>query len=123
MIMPAWLLLIWCGCAATCAAAVTARAVGGASTATWSLAPLPRSRTHGLAWSIGAGVFAYPVLYGVLFELMHRADLRAGLVLGIVHGAVMFAFVRQRDSTRSAFRPAVSVVVYAVVLAFLYVTP
>jgi len=123
MIMPAWLLLIWCGCVATCAAAITARAVGGASTAAGSLAPLPRSRTHGLAWSIGAGVLAYPVLYGVLFELLHRADVGAGLVLGIVHAAVMFTFVRQRDTTRAAFRSATSVVVYAVVLAFLYVTP
>lgn len=123
MIMPAWLLLIWSGLAATCAAAVTARAIGGVSSAPWSLAPMPRSPLHGALWSLVAGLAAYPLLYGLIFEALHRADVPVGLALGLVHAVILFAFVRQRDTSRAAFRAAVPQVIYAAVLGFLYVTP
>ena len=123
MIMPAWLLLIWSGLAAASAAALVAPALGGVPVAAWSLAPLPRSRAHGIAWSIAAGMFAYPLLYGIAFELLHRADIRIGLLLGAVHGAIMFLAARRASTTRAALRAASAHLVYAAVLAFLYVTP
>lgn len=123
MIVPAWLLLIWSGLAAASAAAVVASAIGGVPVASWSLAPAPRSRSHGAVWSITAGVLAYPVLYGIVFELLHRADLRTGVILGAIHGAAMFAAARTEGTTRSALRAGVAHFVYGAVLAFLYITP
>lgn len=124
MIMPAWLLLLWSGLAAACAAALIASAIGGVPVASWSLAPLPRSRTHGAIWSFAAGLLVYPVLYGLVFELLHRADLRTGLILGAIHGAVMFVLARRRRvSGRAGFRITAAHLVYGAVLAFLYVTP
>ena len=123
MIMPAWLLLLWSGLAATSVAAVAAPAIGGVRTAPWSLAPVPRSRSHGAAWSILAGVLAYPLLYGVAFELLHRADLLTGLALGAVHGAVMFVPAHRAGTLRGAFRAAAAHLVYGAFIAFLYVTP
>ncbi|MGH7464614.1 MAG: hypothetical protein ACREK1_05520 [Longimicrobiales bacterium] len=123
MIMPAWLLLLWSGLAAACVAALTATLIGGVRVASWSLAPVPRSRSHGAAWSIGAGMFAYPLVYGIAFELLHRADLRTGFMLGAVHAAVMFAAARRRGSMRAALRAAAAHLVYGGVIAFLYVTP
>jgi hypothetical protein len=78
---------------------------------------------HGAAWSIAAGVLAYPLLYGTAFELLHRAGVPTGLVLGACHAIVVFAYVRQRDTGRAAARAAIAHITYAVVLAFLYVTP
>jgi hypothetical protein len=123
MIVPAWLLLTWSGLAAASAAALIAPVIGGVPTASWSLAPTPRSRLHGALWSFTAGVLAYPLLYGVVFELLHRADLRTGLILGALHATVMFAFARQRGSTRAALRVAIAHLVYGGMIAFLYVTP
>lgn len=123
MIMPAWLLLIWSGLAASVAAAAVALAIGGARTASWSLAPVPRSRTHGALWSFAAGVLAYPILYGVIFELLHRADLAIGLSMGALHGAVMFVIARRHGTPRAALRTALAHVIYAATMAFLYVTP
>lgn len=123
MIMPAWLLLVWSGLVAACVAALVAPAIGGVPVASWSLAPVPRSRSHGAVWSLAAGMFAYPLIYGIAFELAHRADLRTGLILGTIHGALMFAVARRRASSRAALRAAAAHLVYGVVIAFLYITP
>lgn len=123
MIMPAWLLLIWSGLVAACVAAALAPLIGGVSVASWSLAPVPRSRSHGAAWSIAAGMFTYPLIYGIVFELIQRADLRTGLILGGLHGAVMFVVARRRGTSRAALRAAAAHLVYGIVMAFLYVTP
>lgn len=123
MIMPAWLLLIWSGLVAACVAAIIAPAIGGVPVASWSLAPVPRSRSQGAAWSLAAGMFAYPLLYGIALELVERADLRTGLILGTLHGAAMFAVARRRATSRAALRTAVAHLVYGIVMAFLYVTP
>lgn len=123
MIMPAWLLLVWSGLAATSVAALLAPAVGGAAVAPWSLAPVPRSVRHGAAWSLIAGAIVYPIVYGFLFELLHRADLRIGLVLGALHGVIMFAVARRTSSSRAAFRAAAAHLVYGAAIAFLYITP
>jgi hypothetical protein len=123
MIMPAWFLLVWSGLAAACVAALFASAVGGVSVAAWSLAPVPRSRSHGAAWSLAAGMVIYPVAYGFVFELLERADLRTGLILGALHGASMFAVARRRASSRAGLRATIAHFVYAVAIAFLYITP
>lgn len=123
MILPAWLLLIWSGVAAATAVAFLAPAIGGVPVASWSLAPVPRSRAHGAAWSFGAGVIAYPLLYGIAFELLQRADIRTGLILGALHGALMFAVARQRGTVRAAVRAASAHLIYGAVIAFLYITP
>lgn len=123
MIMPGWLLLIWSGLAAATAVALLAPAIGGVSVAPWSLAPVPRSRAHGAAWSFAAGVIAYPLIYGIAFELLHRADLLTGLILGALHGAIMFLAAHRRASIRAAFRAASAHLIYGAVIAFLYITP
>lgn len=123
MIMPAWLLLIWSGLGAATAAAILAPAIGGVPVASWSLAPLPRSRAHGAAWSFTAGVIAYPLIYGFAFELLHRADLRTGVILGALHGGLMFALARRRGTVRAALRAASAHLIYGAVIAFLYITP
>jgi hypothetical protein len=123
MIMPAWLLLLWAGLTAAAIAAPVAAAVGGARTASWSLAPAPASRTNGVIWTVLAGVLLYPAIYGFVFELLGRADLRTGALLGAAHGAIMFLVARRRTTTRSAVRTAAAHLVYAAALAFLYVTP
>ncbi|MBR9989625.1 MAG: hypothetical protein KFH98_07720 [Gemmatimonadetes bacterium] len=123
MIMPAWLLLFWSGLAAASAAALIASAVGGVTVAAWSLAPAPRSRSHGAAWFLLAGVLGYPVAYGIAFELLNRADITTGLMLGAMHGILMFAVARRAGSTRAAFRAALAHLVYGAVMAFLYITP
>jgi hypothetical protein len=123
MIMPAWLLLLWSGLAAAGSAAIVAHAIGGVRRASWSLAPSPRSRSHGAAWSLLAGTVAYPLGYGMAFELLHRADVATGLALGALHGAIMFAVARRRGTTRAALRTASAHLVYGTVIAFLYVTP
>lgn len=123
MIAPAWLLLLWSGLAAASVAALAASLIGGVPVASWSLAPVPRSRSHGAAWSIVAGMLAYPIAYGTAFELLHRADFRIGFILGAVHGAVMFAIARRTGRRRVAVRAALAHIVYGTVIAFLYVTP
>jgi hypothetical protein len=123
MIVPAWLLLIWSGLAAASAAAIAAPAIGGVQVAAWSLAPAPRSRLHGAVWSLAAGAFAYPLIYGAAFELLHRADITAGLILGAIHGAIMFAVARPKGTPRSALRAAFAHLVYGAVMGFLYITP
>jgi hypothetical protein len=123
MTAPSWLLLIWSGLAAACAAAVPATLVGGVPRATWSLAPCPRSRSHGAAWSLIGGGIVYPLLYGIIFELLGRADVPLGLVVGTAHALLIFVAARQRCTMRGALRAATAHLVYGVMIAFLYVTP
>lgn len=123
MIMPAWLLLLWSGLAAAGAAALVAYAIGGVRRASWSLAPTPRSRSHGAAWSLLGGMVVYPLLYGVTFELLQRADVITGLILGTIHAAVIFAVARRRGTIRAALRAAFAHIAYGAVIAFLYITP
>ena len=123
MVMPAWLLLVWCGLGAATAAGLAAMMIGGIPFATWSLATLPRTRLHGILCSVGCGLFIYPVIYGLIFEVLHRADLLTGTLLGAAHGLVLFLTTRRRAPLRPALRVAAAHLVYGAVLAFLYVTP
>ncbi|HEX6134628.1 MAG TPA: hypothetical protein VFZ24_11725 [Longimicrobiales bacterium] len=123
MTTPAWLLLIWSGLGAACAAAAIGASIGGVASGSWSLAPLPRSRTHGAAWSLLAGMFIYPIVYGLAFELFQRADVRAGFILGLLHAVAVFSFIRPRAPLHPAVRAAAAHLAYGTVLGFLYVTP
>lgn len=120
---PSWLLLIWCGLAAACAAAVPATVVGGVPRGTWSLAPLPRSRSHGAMWSLLAGGFVYPALYGLLFEALGRSDILLGVAAGAVHALIVFLAAAPRRAPRAAARAAIAHLTYGSMIAFLYVTP
>jgi hypothetical protein len=120
---PSWLLLVWSGCAATFAAAVFATAIGGGRAHAWSLAPRPRSTSGAFGWNAVAGIALYPLLYGIAFELAGTSDVRSGLLAGFIHAAAMFAAARPRHDIHGATRVAAAHLVYAVVLAFLYVTP
>lgn len=123
MTTPAWLLLIWSGLGAACAAAAVGAVIRGVDRGSWSLAPLPRSRMHGALWSLLAGMFAYPIVYGTLFELFQRADLPTGAMLGLVHAAVLFPSVKRRAALHPAIRAAAAHLAYGAALGFLYVTP
>lgn len=122
MFAPSPLLLLWCGLAATIAAGI-AGAIVAHQPLGWSLAHRPRSRSHAVTWSLGAGLIAYPLAYGVLFELLHRADVGLGMILGALHGIVMFLLATPRSNRRGALRTAIMHLVYGAVIALLYVTP
>jgi hypothetical protein len=122
MNMPAWLLLLWSGAAATCAAAV-AGAVLGSRRGGWLLLPAVRPHRRAAVLSLAAGILAYPVAYGVVFEATSRDDVVTGLILGTVHGIVVLLASRPRADVRLALRAAGMHVIYGAVIALLYVTP
>ena len=119
---PSVLLLVWCALGATMAAAIVGVIIGRTAFS-WSLAPGAQTRTEALSWSVIGGLILYPIVYGLLFEAIHRADIRIGLVFGGIHGAAMFLLARPRADARNALRAAAAHLVYAVTIAFLYVTP
>ena len=119
---PSLLLLLWCGLAATIGAAIAGTLIGG-SAVPWSLAPRPRAIGDALVWSVLGGITLYPLAYGILFDALHRADIRIGVLLGAIHGIIMFVAADPRADRRAAFRVGAAHLVYAVTLAFLYVTP
>ncbi|HSJ05416.1 MAG TPA: hypothetical protein VK936_01865 [Longimicrobiales bacterium] len=123
MTAPSWLLLFWVGAAATCAAAITGTILGGRAPTAWALIPRTRSAGHGLAGTLVAGLFAYPLLYGLVFEAMHRSDALTGFALGAIHALLAFAMSRPLAAPAAAFRIGAMHVIYGTVCAFLYVTP
>jgi hypothetical protein len=120
---PSWLLLAWAGGAATCAAALAASLFGGHAPAPWTLLPRARSRGVAAIGTLVVGVFVYPVIYGVTFEALGRADLVVGLASGVVHAFAAAASGQPRQHPRAAARLGLAHLVYAVMIAFLYVTP
>jgi hypothetical protein len=123
MIWPSWVLLFWCGCAATCAAAVTGSLVGGSAPATWSLRIRAAPGVRSVAGTILAGVVVYPPIYGFIFEAARRADVTAGLALGLAHAILVALAARWAGRADGMPRLALMHVVYGAVLALLYVTP
>jgi hypothetical protein len=140
---PSWLLLLWCGFAASLASewivamarAVLARGRDHPSRSGPRLMSTPRGSVP-IAVLLGTLVSA-PV-YGLIFEWWHRADLAAGLLLGTIHGTVaglivLVAFLRRRrrDNREMPVRPLavfrarrlITRVLYGAVLGFLYVVP
>jgi len=122
MSAPSPLLLLWCGLAATLAAAIVGVIVGRTGFS-WSLAPRAQARPDAFGWTLAGGLLAYPLAYGIVFETIHRADIRSGFLLGVIHGIVMFVIAGPRSDMRNAVRAAVIHVAYAATIAFLYVTP
>jgi hypothetical protein len=120
---PSWLILVWSGCAATCAAAVAGSLFGGRTPRSWSLQPRPRSGTGTLAATIAAGVLIYPLIYGVIFEVLGRADVPVGAVMGGIHAVLAILAARATSRPMDMFRLAVMHLTYATFLALLYVTP
>jgi hypothetical protein len=122
MTAPSWLLLAWCGLAASCAAAIAGSLMPRAER------DRPRSA---IVRSAAAGLIALPLIYGLIFEALQKADFRTGLALGAAHGvlAVLLAARRTgphappRVQLRIAARAAVLSLVYGVTIGFLYVTP
>lgn len=120
---PSWLLLVWSGLAATCAAAVLGSLFGGRSVAPWALVPRTRSRAAAALATLVAGVVVYPMLYGLVFEVLGRSSAGTGLALGGIHGVAAFLAGSPRTTPRPAVRSAFMHLLYGVVIAFLYVTP
>jgi hypothetical protein len=120
---PSWLLLVWSGFAATCAAATAGSLLGGRAPRAWALVPRPPSASASLAASLLAGAVLYPIFYGLAFEITSRADVLTGLAMGTVHGSLAFALSRPAAAHRPALRLAAMHVVYGATIAFLYVTP
>jgi hypothetical protein len=121
---PSWLLLIWSGCAATCAAALAGSLIGGRAAGSWALLPRPRPTGRALGSTFLAGVVLYPLVYGILFELNSRSHLADGVVAGAVHAMLLLIAARRLTLPgRTAVRIAVMHVVYGAIIALLYVTP
>jgi hypothetical protein len=123
MVLPSWILLLWCGLAATCAAALLGTLLGGSSPASWALVPRARSVTLSVLSTIVAGVLLYPIFYGIAFEALARSSAGTGFALGAVHAVFALAMRWQSAPPRDAARSAAMHLVYGGVIAFLYVTP
>jgi hypothetical protein len=123
MTLPSWLLLIWSGAAATCAAAMTGTVIGAARKGTWSLAPRESTRLHNLAWTFGAGCVLYPFIYGLLLALLHTHSATAGLLLGALHAGIVVAVNSPNRNSARVVSLAAMHIVYGVLIAFLYVAP
>ena len=116
---PAWPILLWCGLAASLAAALV-------------LPPAHQSGTPArpprwpLTLVLGIGVFA--PLYGLIFEALGRADLFAGAGFGLAHGLLALAFALRSRGSLPRVRPGARIVlgwiVFGAALGFLYpITP
>lgn len=119
-LQPGFLLLVWCGIAATIVALpLSARPRAGA--------PRPvRQRGARLALDL----LFFPLLYAVALEAIGRADLLTGAALGAAHAllALVVAATRRRASTDPAtggerLRSFLARTLYGIVFAFLYVVP
>jgi hypothetical protein len=122
MYVPAWLLLLWSGAGASCAAAITGSLLG-ARKGGLVLLPRARSDARAIVLSLTAGIIVYPLIYGLAFEATGRADVVTGLLLGLVHGVIVLAAYARNAQVRPALRAAVVHAVYGAMIAFLYVTP
>jgi hypothetical protein len=139
---PSWLLLFWCGFAASLASEWIVAAVRAAIARGRGVQPTgPRlmSTPRGsVPIAVLLGTLVSSPIYGLVFELWHRADLAAGLALGTLHGIlaglfVLVAFLRRRrkDNRATPVRPLavfrvrrlVTRVLYGALLGFLYVVP
>lgn len=115
---PAWPILLWCGLAASLAAALVlppARQRGAPATpANWPLTLV-----------LGIGVFA--PLYGLVFEIIGRADLLAGIGFGTAHGLLALAFATRSRGSLPRARPGIRTVLawlaYGATLGYLYPVP
>jgi len=145
---PSWLLLLWCGFAASLASEWIVAAFRALFTRNGDRARTDDTRRAGprlmstprnsIPLAVILGTLVSAPVYGVIFEWWHRADLESGLLLGTVHGVlagivVLIAFLRRRrmDNRDTPVRPLavfrvrrlVTRVLYGALLGFLYVVP
>jgi hypothetical protein len=117
---PGWLLLLWCGLAASLVALPIARA------------PAHEVRMRGPAGRRVAGLLAellaLPILYAIALEMLGQSGVLAGAALGALHGgvAVLAATLRPAagggiPATRA--RAFLARTVYGAVFAFLHLVP
>lgn len=115
---PGWLLLLWCGLAASIITLPIART-------TRRTTPRPRAG-HRLV-RIALELVLFPIVYAVLLEGLGRADLAAGAALGTLHAALGVLAARLRGGEAPALdtvlRSFLARILYGLVFAFLYVVP
>lgn len=139
---PSWLLLLWCGFAASLASewiVAAVRAILARGRDTQRSGPRLMSTPRGsVPIAVLTGTLISAPVYGLIFEWWRRADLAAGLLLGTIHGLIagliiLIAFVRRRRKDRrdTPVRPLavfrvrrlVTRVLYGALMGFLYVVP
>ncbi|HEU5208855.1 MAG TPA: hypothetical protein VFU06_05525 [Longimicrobiales bacterium] len=111
---PGFLLLLWCGIAATVVAGPIARHTPAAA----------RGRPRAIA--AVADLLLFPLLYAVALELIGQADLTTGVVLGATHGGIELVAASLRPDRPSAdvrVRTFLARTLYGVVFAFVYIVP
>ena|SRR5690606_34405965 len=110
---PGFLLLLWCGVAAT----IVARPIARHATPT-------RGRARIMAFT--ADLLVFPVIYAVVFELAGHADIAAGAILGATHGAIElgYSFSQPLPLSRDVrVRAFLARTLYGIVFAFVYIVP
>ena len=111
---PGFLLLLWCGVAATVVARPIARHTPAAT----------RGRQRAVA--LLADLLLFPLLYGVVLELIGRADLMTGAILGATHAAVELVVALGRPDRPTAdarIRTFLARTLYGIVFGFIYIVP
>ena len=119
-LQPGFLLLFWCGIAATIVALpLSARRRGAPAR------PLRRSVAR-----LALDLLFFPVLYAVVLEAVSRADLLAGAAVGAAHASLALIVAATRSPVSSEpstgserLRAFLARTLYGVVFAFLYVVP
>jgi hypothetical protein len=120
-LLPAALLLLWSGAAATLVASLVLAPLLGESAGALAVAPRP-SQPQAMLF----GLLVLPLLYGVVLSLIHEANLVTGAILGSVHAAVLaLRSVRYggRDLLRENTNRCLLCIAYGALLGFTYVTP
>src|SRR5690606_4975860 len=111
---PGFLLLLWCGVAATVVARPIARHTPAAT----------RGRQRAVA--LLADLLLFPPLGGGVLDLLGRAARRTGAILGAPHPAVALVVALGRPDRPTAdarFRPFLARTLYGIVFGFIYIVP
>lgn len=114
---PAWPILLWCGLAASLAAALVLPPAPARGTAR-------RPPRWPLTLAFGTALFA--PLYGLAFDALGRADLLIGSLFGFAHGLFALALLVRTRSTapRGAFlRTLTAWILFGAIVGFLYPVP
>ncbi len=114
LFQPGFLLLAWCGIAATVVARPIARH-----------ARTPAGR-HARVRTLLAELVLFPLLYAFALELVGHADLATGALLGATHAAIDLGAGIARGTPMehgARIRNFLARTLYGIVFAFLYIVP